>query len=41
MDNVDYNLFILDERGIFYGMKIIELIMLGIELNDIVLWMKE
>lgn len=30
VDNVDYNLFILDVRSIFYGMKIIELIMWGL-----------
>lgn len=43
MDNVDYNLFILYEIGIFYGMKIIELIMWGggVDLYKIILWIKE
>lgn len=40
-DNVDHNLFIIDERGTFHGMKITESITPGIELNDIVRRMKE
>lgn len=35
-----YNLFILDGSGIFYGMGINILIMLGVEVYEIILWVE-